>query len=59
MEIQEGAEQTRSAPLQAGHARFWQRPSHVSHRDSLGLSAPWIRPWLGVGSGLGPRSRRR
>ena len=26
--------------MQAGHARFWQRPSHISHRDSPGLSAP-------------------
>lgn len=52
MEIQEGAEPTPSAPLQAGHARFWQRPSHMSHRDSLGLSAPrsdpgreWAQGW--------------
>lgn len=55
MEIQEGAAPIPSAPLQAGHARFWQRPSHISHRDSLGLSAPQIRPWQGVGSGLGPQ----
>lgn len=54
MEIQEGAEQTPSAPLQAGHARFWQRPSHISHRDSLGLSAPQIRPGWEWAQGSGP-----
>lgn len=40
MGIQEGAAPTPSAPLQAGHARFWQRPSHISHRDSPGLRSP-------------------
>lgn len=56
MEIQEGTAQTPSAPLQAGHARFWQRPSHISHRDSLGLRSPDSAQ---AGSGLGPRSWRR
>lgn len=52
MEIQEGAERTPSVPLQDGHARFWQRPSHISHRDSLGLCAPQIRPGRGRDRGL-------
>lgn len=56
MGIQEGAAQVPSAPLQAGHARSWQRPSHISHRDSLGLGSPDSAP---AGSGLGPRSWRR
>lgn len=57
MEIQEDAEQTPSAPWQAGHARFWQRPSHISHRDSLGPSAPRIQLWHGMSSGLSPEAR--
>lgn len=59
MEIQETAEQSPSAPWQAGQARFWQRPSLISHHYSLGPSAPGIRPWHRVGSRLGPSWRRR
>lgn len=57
MEIQEGAKPTPSAPLQAGHARFWQRPSHISHHDSLGLPAPQIRPGWEWAPGLGLRAQ--
>ena len=43
--------------FRSGHARFWQRPSLISHHYSLGPSAPGIRPWHRVGSR--PSWRRR